>query len=196
MSGARALPPRHKTLWTAQDEQVLAWGWGVFSIDTLCKRLGRTPAAILNRVRVLDLGPPGRGYMTARAVAAEAGCDPTTVVVVAGYLGIKLKRRPSTKYKGNGVRYRRGNVYSIDQEDAERIIEEICRHSGRVDCTATGEWDTGRKACACLDCGRTDRPHCARNLCTACWKRHQKAGTLAQFPPLTRRGERKGECHE
>jgi hypothetical protein len=33
--------------------------------------------------------------------------------------------------------------------------------------------------CAC--CGR-EGPHHARNLVRACWRRHQKHGTLARFP--------------
>lgn len=38
-----------------------------------------------------------------------------------------------------------------------------------------------QRDCECVDCGFTAR-HYGRGLCGACWARHKRGGTLAQFP--------------
>lgn len=49
----------------------------------------------------------------------------------------------------------------------------------------------GGKYESCRECGTTERPHLGRGLCSVCYSRRRKAGTLDQFPPI--KSQRKGK---
>ena len=48
---------RRQKPWTAEETLYLEENWGMFSVPTIAKNLGRTPGAIINRARRLGLGP-------------------------------------------------------------------------------------------------------------------------------------------
>ena len=51
-----------------------------------------------------------------------------------------------------------------------------------------------RRIVVCLECG-AEGPHSGRGLCSRCYSWRQRAGTLAEFPPLKRLGvAARGAC--
>lgn len=161
--------------WTAAEDDRLSFWWGSVSAATIGKRLGRTPGAVISRgCKVLKLGPPRRGWLSMVDIERRSGFSRKQIIRAAKRARVQLRRQPD--YHGNMRRVsKKWKNYAISHEAAERIIAELLkRPSVRHHESMRGEWGGPRKPDTCRDCETTDRPHCARGLCTNCYERRRR----------------------
>lgn len=160
--------------WSAEDERRLAFDWGVFRIETIAHRLGRTRDAVIQRAAKLQLGPASRGTTTLKAISDSTGYDRKQVRSAARALGIHIGRRVTK----NIAKVEKKRFTSIDEDQAERIIAFLkARPDGTpIRFETKGAWgEKGRggvlKPTHCVVCGKNDRPHWAKGKCHACYER-------------------------
>lgn len=158
-------------------------------MEAIAKRLERTPAGVILRARVLDLGVPGRGLIGLKALAKRLGYDAKAVIRAAKRAGVPLsyRRLPTTNIRSGKPR---GVNYGFEDDDVDAIVAELrsSPNPNIITTTRHGEWGTGTKPPACLDCGRSDRKHSARGLCGACYKAREKYGRGFEDRPPIKRG--------
>ncbi len=80
--------------WTTEEVDYLKDSWGTYSIDSICKKLGRSKCAIMNKVKRLELGPflENGDYITFKQLVEALGYNGT-----GGYLAkswIKNRKLP------------------------------------------------------------------------------------------------------
>ncbi len=180
---------RVKKKWTPHEESILVAGWGVFKLDLLAERLGRTPAGVLLRAEKMGIGAAGRGTISLTEMSRLLGYDPGTIKLVMRRLGLSAKRVPSTNLRAfRGGRAPQGKVYALDEDDMDLIVAELNRQPdpNRIQETFEGEWGTGTKPDACLRCKGTTKPHLCRGLCNPCYCKSKSDGTLHRYPPIKR----------
>lgn len=171
--------PRHGRRWTEEEDEQLRWWWGIISAKKLARKLGRTPAGVVDRGQKLKLGAPRRGYLSMNELSRQSGYSRSTILTAAKRLGLPLRRQPTYQKSSRGTpeHWRKKNKnYAISFEIAERIIEELTsRPDGkRKAISYRGEWGGPNKPTQCADCGKTDRPHAAKGLCDRCYQRQRR----------------------
>lgn len=74
--------------WTTGDVNYLIDSWGTYSIDTICKKLGRSKCAVRNKVKKLGLGPflQNGDYITFRQVVDALGYNGTSGKLVKSWI--------------------------------------------------------------------------------------------------------------
>lgn len=159
--------------WTAEEDRKLSFDWGVFRIDTLAKRMGRTPAAIKIRAYKLQLGPPSRGTETVNELVTKTGYSKPQILNAARTLGITIHRRASSHLKKGRYRFT-----AIEPDEAEKIIKFLTDKpdGARIRFQHVGVWgEPGRggrmKPDRCVGCDRSDRPHYAKDRCECCYQK-------------------------
>lgn len=182
-------PKRRRLKWTEDDDNQLRWLWGEWSIPEIARRLERTPCGIIVRARALNLPSLKQGKPGLKDLADRLGYHSFTVRTLAERAGVPLSRRrlPSTAYEKTKTKGRR---FGFEDEDIDAILEELEASPNRevIRRSRQGEWSTGTKPDACLDCARTDRPHLARGLCGACYKTRKRRGLGFEDVPPVKRG--------
>jgi hypothetical protein len=175
--------------WTEdEDHRLMSW-WGAYTVETIAKRLGRTPKGVIDRAKLLGLGAPSRGTWTMQALVAHLGYCDRAIKTAAKRAGVSMDRRAFTTTLGpDGHHARRATRYSLDDDEVDRIIAELqAAPRSRVLASLAGEWGVGRKPAACLDCGTDERPHFARGLCRRCYSRAHYHRTHDAHPVIRRR---------
>lgn len=165
---------RRQLRWTEKEDQLLEFHWGAKSVYWIGKLLDREPGAVYWRARKLSLGAAHRGTLSVQGVAKYLGFQHDQIIKMAHKLGLVLARGLGGV---PGVRTTKGH-YAIteDQRDAieaafTRMIkngEDIRMSSPNAKKTKAGEWGSGLKPASCVGCQRTQFPHKASGLCTAC----------------------------
>jgi ribA/ribD-fused uncharacterized protein len=160
--------------WTEVEVDKLSFWWGVFSIQTIAKRLGRTPAGVSEKARKTKLGAFAQDTISMREFVRLSGYEDSRILASAEALGIKLHRIGV----GNPKRPKAKRAYGITEEQQEKLLAHFVEHpntfypnkpgSGK---TTQGVWGIGRKPPACLDCGRSDKPHYSKGLCDGCYQK-------------------------
>jgi hypothetical protein len=162
--------------WTEEQDRQLAFDWGVFSLDTIARRHGRTPMAIVQRAKKLSLGAPSRGTLTVCGLAEATGYGRSQIRSAARALGIVIGKRTSAYV----AKHRNRRYTSIDEEDVERIIAFLgSRPDGaRIRAEVKGAWGGpgrgGPKPEGCVSCGTSERPHYAKGMCGRCYDKRRK----------------------
>lgn len=188
--------PRRMKHWTDEDDHILRAMWSAYTVETIAKRLGRTPKGVICHAQALDLGAPSRGSWTMQALVAHLGYCDRAIKNAARRAGVALDRRAfTTTLLANGHHARRATRFALDDDEVELIISELqaAPHS-RVFASLVGEWGTGRKPAACLDCGTSERPHFARGLCRRCYSRALAHGEHERRPIVRKRDEKRELC--
>jgi len=174
-SGLAALPTKRTKKWTQLEDELLEFLWGERSANALAVHLGRSVGAVINRgVKVLKLGPPRRGYLSMAELERRSGYKASTILTAAKRLGISLRRQPvyQTRVKPGCRRSNYGRNWAIDEDSAQAVLAELGKRPDgtRRALSYRGEWG-GSKPAACVACGLSSRPHCARGLCGRCYMR-------------------------
>ena len=162
--------------WTPAEKKMLALLWGTMSVVPLSKKLGRSVDSIVNRARQMGLGSPSRGTKPLNQLCRESGYHPKQIRYALKNLGMALQYKFDTRHPKEPRIYRQ---YAISFEQEEAILAYLAKHpdGSPVYCNAPGyrtkqgQWGVGNKPPACLDCGRTDRPHRGRGFCSSCHMR-------------------------
>ena len=167
------LPAQHEKHWSPLDTDKLHFWWGVFSIQTIGKWLGRTAASISEKARQLRLGAFARGTMSMRRFERMSGYSRSRIMASAELLGIRLPRigvgmprRPSAR-----------RAYGITEEQQEQLLQHFTEHPGYLypnlpgaGKSTQGIWGIGRKPPQCIICGKNNKPHYAKGRCSGCYQ--------------------------
>lgn len=163
--------------WTEEQDKQLAFDWGVFSLETIARRHGRTTTAIVERAKKLSLGAPSRGTQTVSGLAEATGYGRTQIRNAARVLGISVGRRTAAYV----AKHRDRRYTSLDEDDVEKIVAFLGSRpdGGRIRFEVRGAWGgSGRggvtKPDQCVSCGTKDRPHYAKGLCDRCYDKRRK----------------------
>ena len=167
--------------WTAKEDARLEWEWGVFKIETLAKHFERTPAALKQRAKILDLGSPRRGKESLRALAIRSGYSRKKLVNAMKRLNMVVPRAV-TAVPSRGTKHR---PTALTFEQSERVLDFLLSRPDGANVTQspTGEWGGKNKPDACLDCQSAENPHCALGRCRLCWQRQRTSKKKTALPP-------------
>lgn len=172
----------------------MSW-WGTLTVTTIAKKLGRTPKGVVERAKRTGLGVASRGTWTMMALVAHLGYCDRAIKTAAKRAGVNLswQRAPTTTLRPDGTHAPGASKFALDDDDVEAIVAELqAAPHNRVMASLSGEWATGRKPVACLDCGTSERPHFARGLCRRCYSR-ALARRDHERHPVVRKREAKRE---
>jgi hypothetical protein len=161
--------------------------WGTCDVDTVAGMLGRSKYAVVKRVTNLGIGSQGRGKLTLSEVCRRTGfAGRSTILRLAEMANVQIQWQPGRKVRGQG------RWCAITEEQYERICDVIrgLPHDGKIMATKSGEWGRCGKPPACRRCGRSDRKHCSRGLCDACYMYARVYGLVDQYPRVRARRER------
>jgi hypothetical protein len=165
--------------WSKQDERVLEWLWCTEDCHRIAKRLGRSQRAVVDRARVLGLGPQRRGTMTLSEIEKATGYPRTRIKTAAVHIGIELRRVPRSDPKNADAKH---PWFAISPEDRDKLLEYLSglQDGKRIYQAQQGTWGGprhrgGTKPQACIDCGRNDVPHFCRGRCRRCDGRWRKS---------------------
>jgi len=183
-------PERAFKAWSDVEVDKLSFWWGVFSIQTIAKRLGRTPAGVSEKARKTKLGAFAQDTISMREFVRLSGYEDSRILASAEAIGIKLQRIGV----GNPKRPKAKRAYAITEEQQEKLLAHFAEHpntfypnkpgSGK---TTQGVWGIGRKPPQCLDCKRNDRPHYSKGLCDGCYQKVMRSNRKKNMnnPPIT-----------
>lgn len=174
--------------WSSADISRLYDLWGAHDVDTVAAMLGRSKWAVVKKATNLGIGSQGQGKLTLSEVCRRTGfTGRATVRRLAEMANVQIQWQPGRKIRGQG------RWCAITEEQYERICEVIrsLPDDGRIMATKTGEWGKAGKPRACRRCGRTDREHCSRGLCPACYMYARVYGLVDQYPRVRERNERR-----
>lgn len=174
MAADKLKPPRYRRVWTDEEKTLLEFYWGAFYLETIARKLGRSPGAVRRQGRVMRLGPKGRGYLTMTELSRRSGFCWSSLKIAAERIGVRLRRIKTTK--------RKSRRFAIDEEDAELIVAEALKHGERVQSSRRGEWGVGGKPNECRMCGQDSRRHVGRGLCVNCHQRARNGKYLDDYP--------------
>lgn len=170
--------------WIETEDHQLQFYWGVKRVEWIAKKLERSPWGVVHRARALNLGPFERGNISMRRFAEISGFAQAAILRAARRAGIALHRATP----GTTLTPRPHRRWAITDDQQEALIEELFRSSSThvyaddvgAARSTKGKWGVGKKPKECLRCGTSERPHCARGLCTSCYNRpfKQKARML------------------
>ena len=96
--------PSIEQMWTDKELEYLEDKWGITSVKTICKNLGRTEVAVIVKAKRLGLGSPYRSgeYITANQIAKMLKVDVHTVtdywIAKCGLKGNKRAMRSQEMY--------------------------------------------------------------------------------------------------
>lgn len=85
---------RHGERWTWAEDATLTLNVQRQSVETLARRLGRSPRAVRKRFRRLNLAPTRDEWLTSTQAAAVMGCTPQWVTHLARQGRIRARRVP------------------------------------------------------------------------------------------------------
>lgn len=164
-------PERHRKVWTEKEEAHLHFYWGIHPPERLAKDLKRTPWGVVQHAIKLKLGPFARGTMSLRELEKFSGFSIPKIKQALNKLGIKVPR-----VRRSDPTFRRTAEYAIDDDVAEKVVQYMIDNpliyadkKGSKQ-TTRGAWGVGVKAAACSRCGRSDKPHYAKNYCEGCYR--------------------------
>lgn len=155
--------PTERRRWTRREDKALRehfarWGFG--RIAPLAKALGRTRAAVHQRMAVgLRLAPTRirrRWPKTRNDLVREWGYSTSRIQNAADRLGLVLERGPR-------------DAWLFTREQAEAVREELAKHpdGARLHVRRSGEWGPGE---TCVGCGRSSVRRAARDRCSRCYR--------------------------
>lgn len=161
------------TRWTEEEEKKLAFFWGTRSLRELAEQFDRTPYAVSEKARSMELGPMGRGTLSLREFVRITGYSESAIRTAMRRLGINLVRARGSEPKQKN----RVERYAIDIDAQETVISFLAAHGERplhrdlpgAKRTTLGRWGVGRKPERCDICGTTERPHYAKGKCKPCY---------------------------
>lgn len=166
-------PERAFKAWSDLETDKLSFWWGVFSIQTIAKRLGRTPAGVSEKARKMKLGAFAKDTISMREFVRLSGYEDSRIRASAEALGIKLGRIGV----GNPKRPKAKRAYGITEEQQEQLLAHFAEHPGIFypnkpgsGKTTQGVWGIGRKPPACLRCNKNERPHYSKGYCEPCYQ--------------------------
>ena len=155
-----------RSLWTKEEDSQLIFYWGNRSTEWISKKLGRTVKACEKRMLMITGSRSiKRGKWTQRSLAEETGFTYPQIRWAVEELGLQVKRPPNknrTK-KAKKARPWDNKAWLIDDEQADKIIEWLCRY----------RWMKNNKYPNCRDCGTKDTPHKGKGLCKRCHSKHR-----------------------
>jgi len=164
---------RRRRWWTTDEVNRLVWGWGTVGLEELAAELGRDASAVKAKAYKLRLGSSAPDLYSMRRVEELTGHNRKAIWAAATRVGVRIQ----TRQQGRRVRH------CLTAADLEAIVAELRRQAdrGRVTRTILGEWGTGNKPRACLDCGRTTQPYRALGRCASCYNRRNRRGELGKL---------------
>ncbi len=177
-------PERAHRAWTDIETDKLSFWWGTFSVQTIAKRLDRTPSGVCEKARKMKLGAFARGTVSMKEFERLSGFDESRIRASAEALGIKLQRIGV----GNPNRPKEKRAYNITEEQQEQLLAHFTEHPGIFypnkpgsGKSTQGVWGIGRKPPACLVCNRNDRPHYSKGMCSTCYQQVRRAKEANMF---------------
>jgi hypothetical protein len=164
-------------LWTRGETNRLIIHWGTKDLVALAQMLGRTPQAITERAKKLHLGTQNRGTKTMQQIRRESGYELSRLWAAVDILGLVIHRGLRMDPRQTKATHR----FAVSEEQEAAILQFLGTQldgrrlfSYRGTRTQNGVWGVGLKPPACLSCGTSARPHCARGCCANCYARQRK----------------------
>lgn len=166
------------TRWTKQEKQALELAWGASEpVETIARKLGRTPAAVMFQGYRMGLRAPLEAYLTMNEAARYSGWSITALERAIRGLGMVPRRRPAvTVYQGerksrNGAT--KGRPWGFTVEQVDRMVAYLDEHPLPSSVLGPGgAWP------ACRRCGKSGVPHAGHGLCCPCDRRRRRAEGL------------------
>lgn len=165
---------RHHKFWSPQEDKQLEAMWAVYSVQTIARKLNRTPNGVEQRGRkALGLTGGRHGLLTLPELERLSGYGRVTIKVALEQLSIPLLCIPRTDARRKKHSFR---VKGIDPHFYDKLIKYLQgRELGRITPRPglrkgpAGMWGVAERGACCTCCKTADRPHYAKGLCERCY---------------------------